>query len=314
MSRKMSVLVLAGLLVGTALQADLHSVAAAEPAPCPVPTGGVVSVATVPQGTDVVACGLVGVYAQWSRAGLMIPAPGAGVGLAVDSVDALETATYTVEVDPDGAIHWSAGSSGDSSSMIPSDELDLLRDDLTTTPSNECSDSKHNLSSGEPHWTSTPTWYIDLDTIPAELTQTAAVDAIRGGIQDVKNANNNCSRADNVDIGSTYGGDADYGSDVLGDGAATKCATSQGDSKSIVSFGNLEAGTLARTCWWYSTSTHAMLAADIKVNKNDYTWTVKPAAVLCDGLYDLESVMAHEFGHFYGLWHVSETMIVYLTM
>ncbi|MBI2243818.1 MAG: matrixin family metalloprotease [Nocardioides sp.] len=271
------------------------------------------SIATVPQGTDVVACGLVGVYLEWPRTSVMIPTPGTGVGLAVDSVDALDTATYVVEVDLDGAIHWSAGGSGDSSSLVPSDELDLLATDLISTPSNECSDGKHNLSSGEPRWTATPTWYIDLDTVPAELTQTAAVDAIRGGIQDVRDSNNNCSRADYVDIGSSYGGDADYGSDVLGEGAATKCATSQGDSKNIVGFGNLDAGTLARTCWWYSTSTHAMSSADIKVNKNDYTWTAQRAIAACSALYDLESVMAHEFGHFYGLGHVSETKHGYLT-
>ncbi len=86
----------------------------------------------------------------------------AGVGLAVDSVDALDTPTYVVEVDLDGPIHWSAGGSGDSSSLVPSDELDLLATDLISTPSNECSDGKHNLSSGVPRWTATPTWYIDL--------------------------------------------------------------------------------------------------------------------------------------------------------
>lgn len=292
----------------------------ADPGGCPVVQGDSIPVALIPQGTDAVACGLVGVYAEWPAAVVEIPGPGTGVGMAVDSVDVLRTATYRIEVDEAGGIEWSPGGEGDTSALAPSDELTLLATDTSTPTLDECTDSKYNLSTDEPHWTSTPTWYIDLDTVPAELTQAKAVDAIRAGVQDVRQSNPNCTHAYSPTASSSYGGDGDYSNDVLGESAAAAAGNNcvqpaQAEAHNIVGFGDLNDGTLARTCWYYQlTAQHPMTSADIKINKNDYTWTVTPGAAACSGLYDLESVMAHEFGHFYGLWHVSEAKHGELTM
>ena len=73
------------------------------------------------------------------------------------------------------------------------------------------------------------------------------------------------------------------------------------DGKSIVCMGSLPSGVLATTYTWYNTSTHVCSEADI-VLTTAASMTVggTPSSV------DVQSVLAHEFGHFCGLDHVSD--------
>lgn len=48
-----------------------------------------------------------------------------------------------------------------------------------------------------------------------------------------------------------------------------------------------------------------MHSADIRIN-TAYRWTVTPTSG-CSNQWDLQSVLTHEFGHFFGLLHVSES-------
>ena len=83
------------------------------------------------------------------------------------------------------------------------------------------------------------------------------------------------------------------------------------DGTSVVGFGDLSSSNLGFACWW--TSDGVLVEGDIKLNKVDFAWTISPAAS-CKGKYAVEAVLTHEFGHVFGLDHVSEDLHGELTM
>jgi hypothetical protein len=82
-----------------------------------------------------------------------------------------------------------------------------------------------------------------------------------------------------------------------------------------VSFGDLAAGLLAVTCiWWYGGKQGGRsVEADILVDDaGGLFFLTAPAS--CAGRWDLESTLTHEFGHVFGLGHVSYAEHGALTM
>ena len=79
------------------------------------------------------------------------------------------------------------------------------------------------------------------------------------------------------------------------------------DGKSVIRWG-VEAGpfvdpeALATTYLTYRTTTGQIMEADIVVNAVDYEWTVVGRSH-CANRYDLQNILTHEAGHFFGLSH-----------
>jgi hypothetical protein len=156
--------------------------------------------------------------------------------------------------------------------------------------------------------------YFNPKTTPNELSRKAAVRAIRRGTADVYDTRNNCRLRDKMpdQIGMSYEGSIN---------ARAQVSTSGGcvgqDMKSVVSFGTLRENSLAVTC----TERHLIKGkwhtkwSDIMINKAQFKWTTRPQARSCNGKkYDLESTVAHERGHTFGLDHVAESKHANLTM
>ena len=79
----------------------------------------------------------------------------------------------------------------------------------------------------------------------------------------------------------------------------------------MVDFGDLASTDLGFTCWW--TSGKYTVESDMKLNKVEYSWVVNIGGN-CAAKYSVEAVATHEFGHAYGLEHVSEGLHGTLTM
>ncbi len=62
--------------------------------------------------------------------------------------------------------------------------------------------------------------------------------------------------------------------------------------------------TVAITISWYRVSTGELLESDIVANAQDHRWAINPKKG--SGLYDVQNIMAHEVGHFWGVGHSQE--------
>jgi hypothetical protein len=128
---------------------------------------------------------------------------------------------------------------------------------------------------------------------------------IRRGSRNMTTGNNNCSFAEN-----TFWSKAAYEGSTSRDANVTNGGCGSNDGYNVVAWGYQD--SLARACWWAPGGD--LKSADIEIsNRSGITWfSVKPDN--CSNAYDLESVMTHEWGHVFGMAHVSEEKHGNLTM
>lgn len=269
----------------------MNANANADAAPdCPGDSGATYSDNEV-DGTNAVECGLVGELVETSDIVLEIPVPGDSVGFT-QLYDHDAEATLVVSVDQNGIINAEENPTGDGGpgpgSLGP------------------CEDTTYNLNG--PKWYSTTNWWINKGTIPTpNLDVDNTVTSLRDAIQNITNADNDCGMTDDVSAAGSYQGDTNktslVGYDSFGNGTCGPKADT--DGQSTVHFGDRPPKVLASTCWY--TSPHdgrnQLVQADIEIDNSDRKWTTIGGSSNCDSEYDLESIITHEFGHFFGLGH-----------
>jgi hypothetical protein len=154
---------------------------------------------------------------------------------------------------------------------------------------------------------STIGWYYNGSGVPSAVASgaqgafTAAAAAMAGGADD-------CGIAQAPrDSHQAYNGGTSRTPAVT----ATVCGTDDGFS--VIGWGSMGSnGVLAATCTWYATdaSPYRSVASDMLYNTT-YPWstdvtTCVGSGTLGVGGYDVKSVATHEWGHAFGLGHVSE--------
>jgi Matrixin len=173
-----------------------------------------------------------------------------------------------------------------------------------TTALSSCNDSAYQTYSSK--WTSTFEWSFKISSTPSEVHQDKAETALHDAAGNITGAHNNCGMSDGVDAHYHYLGTTSTGSNVTSSGG---CGSS--DGKNIVEFGTLPSSMLALSCWWFSGS--STTSADMRLNRASYLW-VASIGNTCSNKFAIESVATHEFGHIYGMAHVSEVTDGNLTM
>lgn len=147
-------------------------------------------------------------------------------------------------------------------------------------------------------WPGTFEWWFNSGSTPSELSVDNTRTALLEGARHIPQAYNDCGLPDHVSTSQLFKGDKAQSVDTDSSG---NCLTQNGIS--VVGFGTLPAGVLARTCpsqlYWGS------LSADIRFNKATVEWTTNPGGS-CSGKYDVESVATHERGHVFGLAHPTD--------
>lgn len=150
-------------------------------------------------------------------------------------------------------------------------------------------------------------WTLRLAGIPAYLGAAEPVrDAIRAAGAAVDDGHNDCGLTGGLALSQRYAGETERDAGVRVDGT---CADR--DERNIVAFGRLDGGLLALTCLWWSRG--RTVEADIRISDAPTTFTLDPAAG-CAGSWDLQGTLTHEFGHVFGLGHVSYAEHGELTM
>ena len=145
------------------------------------------------------------------------------------------------------------------------------------------------------------------------LAPRAAANAVRRGGRNIARTHNNCRMGDRNPAGVAFRGATRRHANVT-----FRRSCGRNDELNVVSFGRLAGrGTLAVACTWTvfrPGQYNSVVASDVRINRRNTRWTVRPFRPRCRGRYDLESVMTHEFGHTFGLGDVRERFHPNLTM
>jgi hypothetical protein len=228
----------------------------------------------------------------FSTHGLTVEVPQAGHGVWMDAVLADGGVQLGLETDRNGmvTVHESATTRG----------VQLVAAAVT----DPCKDGAYNLSGVK--WGTDFAWFYQSATTPSNFTASAAAGAFQRAVNHITGGYTNCGLTDNVGATNTYLGTTPVAANINNDGS---CGL--GDKANVVGFGALPKNYLGFTCWW--TMNGVVFEADMRLNKAYYRFYVKKPSS-CSSRFSIEAVATHEFGHAFGLAHVSETYHPSLTM
>ena len=266
-------------------------------------------------------------------AGVSVVVPEAGKFVWADATFVDGDETLGVLTQPDGTVLVSGlGRERTAVGALLDPSVPITDDTVENAPSvepaggvnspGECDDSAYNLkwwtfSDGtRKHfkWKSTLNWHFRANSVPSNVSAANAQDAVHRAILNMTGSHNNCGMADEVGATQSYAGTTTAGTDINADGDACQANS---DGKSVVAFGSIASDALAVNCtdgYWQRGDTYATATdTDTRINKAAYGWYgIEPTP--CSNKYSIEAVMTHEWGHGWGLAHVSEIDHGNLTM
>ncbi|MBA2570356.1 MAG: hypothetical protein H0V04_04145 [Chloroflexi bacterium] len=229
--------------------------------------------------------------------------------------------TLQVETTLDGAvrIYQFGDELADRSALLASDEAlaasaqavgpETAGVDATSASSlAECNDRANNLYSWR---TPKYQWRYASGTTPSKFRnrshgQRAVINSIKRAVQNVTGEDNVCSRGDRISATKGYLGTTSRRPGVTSNGYCSGKA----DGRSVIGFGDLPSRSIAVAC--VRTSSGRTYDGDIKISWHK-AWETRRS--WCSGReLMIEAGMTHEFGHIFGLAHVSSSSSWSLTM
>jgi len=228
--------------------------------------------------------------------GIVLPVPDPGELIAIDVVYDDGTSTLVgLETDLDGDVRID----------YPDDFMLELPPGTSAACQSACSDTSFAFTfSNEAHWSDTYRWRYRHTNSP--VGKTAAINALKNGINGIVNSRNSCSMADTVSATALYQGETTkFPAPVLSNGNISCNSSRLQDGVNSIGWGLVGSNRLAVTCVRALSGSvePVIVAADMKFNKNKnwYTGNQKPSN--CSNRFSLRSVATHEAGHAYGLGH-----------
>jgi hypothetical protein len=169
-----------------------------------------------------------------------------------------------------------------------------------------CDDGSHSLN--RHRWVLPYKWFFRKTSTPSSLNTLAVEANVLAAIRNITAEQSPCTEGDQVGAENLYLGAAAAASDMTSDGSLC-AAFGQRDGFNVVDFGELPENVLGMSCTWSTLRLDAApvvaLESDIRLNKHDASWFTTLTSN-CANEYSVEGVMTHEFGHTFGLGHVSE--------
>jgi hypothetical protein len=167
-----------------------------------------------------------------------------------------------------------------------------------------CSDGAYTLNGHR--LTKRFDWRFQASSRPKGFNAAGTAYALRRAAFNIVAGDNNCGLSDLISATHWYRGTTSRRPNISSGGS---CLSR--DRVNTVGFGTLPSGYLGMTCWWIYDG--RVVEADIKLNKAYYRWYInRPSG--CYRKWSIEAAATHEFGHAFGLGHVSEGQHASLTM
>jgi hypothetical protein len=172
-------------------------------------------------------------------------------------------------------------------------------------------------------WPAGVRWQLNSGSIPGYLLEpqpaapadtrpgpAAVLTAAQSAAHAVATGRNDCGLPEDRTIRERYTGDTARNANIT---VAGSCGT--GDGHNVVSFGPLDGGRLAVTCLWWDgrPGQSRTVEVDIRVDSTSGAFFLSQPEE-CQARWDLEGILTHEFGHVFGLGHVSSAGHSTLTM
>lgn len=171
-----------------------------------------------------------------------------------------------------------------------------------------CGDGAYKLAGHK--WTTEFQWRFQAGSTPSANNKDNVETGLQRAASAITTSRNDCGLADQVDLTHRYMGRTAAAPNIRGTSTGVTCQSS--DGVNVVGFGALPTSFLAVACSWTDGSGRAV-EGDIKYNTR-FSWYALAAPASCNNRFGIQAVGAHEFGHVFGLGHVSEANHPNLTM
>ena len=159
-------------------------------------------------------------------------------------------------------------------------------------------------------------WRYNGSSHPAEVSAAAAEADLVAATRNVVGANNDCGLVDNVAARQQFDGRTRRGADIAGTDTFNPFCKRSGDGVSVVDFGRVGSGGAIFICAYLAPDAgpDTVVEADVRLNRDEYEWTVAPADPGCDGRLGIENYATPARGSNFGLDPVPEFAHANLSM
>jgi hypothetical protein len=246
--------------------------------------------------------------------GALLPTPDTGVFAEGHDMTGVGQQLF-INVLTDGTIHLKDVGDESADNVVPRASARATDSDAHTSSSSSsgdpsCSDDAKTYAGFKVR--KPLAWKLRKRSIPIS-NKTGVMNAIKAGATNVENVTTRCSLdRSGVSLDTVYKGKTLNKANL---DASGNCLSPNG--KNVVDFSSLPVA--GRTCSWYTLQDgmDTLIEADIRFSKTQ-KWTLKPSGG-CARALDLAGTATHEFGHAFGLAHVSSahktlTMTEYLPL
>jgi len=189
------------------------------------------------------------------------------------------------------------------------DSIDVdVPDVLAANATAPCQDGAFHTSGFR--WKTRYEWNFWADSTPAANSKANVELGLQHAASAITTSRNDCGFADQVSATHKYLGRTGAGPNMRTANGVVTCTGT--DNQNVVGFGALPSGVLGVACTWFD-GNGAALEGDIRL-ASKRSWFALDVPAGCSNRVGVQAVATHEFGHVFGLGHVSESAHPNLTM
>jgi len=226
--------------------------------------------------------------------------------IAVVVPDRGESVTITVETEAGTAVELTIRNplEGPIEVVSPEPEPVVIAAGVTGV----CQDGAYKLAGHR--WTTPYQWRFQADSTPDANSKANVETALTNAARAIASSRNDCGLADQVSATQQYLGRTTIAPNITATSTTITCGARDGTN--AVGFGRLPTNYLGVACSW-SDGAGVALEGDVRLSRGS-AWYALAVPAGCAARFGIQPVATHEFGHVFGLGHVSEASHPNMTM